>query len=111
MGQPKIEIQSAASARIREARKRAGLKKWAAAAALGISADEYQMYESGRPMPIEHLLAFSSLVRCAPSYILSGRVVPAAHPVVNHGNLYTPQNPCGAPCPFGSFWCRESCRS
>ncbi len=96
--------------RVRLARRAAGISRRQAAKALGIPRGAYACFERSLIMPGGLLVKFCALTRVSPEYLLRGEQFdPHQSKVLRSGNLVTKLNMCGAPCPYGHFWCDERC--
>lgn len=97
--------------RTRIARKTAGISAKAAAAAIGVTLDEYRQFETRAELPARHVMAFCALTRISPMYLLTGErhAVSKTSQMLTAGGIVAPQNRCGAPCPLNPHWCRGEC--
>lgn len=96
--------------RLRCARKASGLSVKAMAKALFLETTDYREFEHGAKMPVRLVGIFCVVTRCSYQYMMTGERTAVGPPViVRSGNLTYPENRCGAPCPFGRFWCNAVC--
>lgn len=99
--------------RTRIARKASGVRVKTIALALGISAQKYRTYETDEVLPNSLLAGFAMLTRVSQDYLLTGHRSGTvdAQKIQSFNDISTPMNKCGAPCPYGSGWCRLKCSS
>jgi len=97
--------------RTKIARKAAGIKAKAMAAALGMCVAEYRMYETKLPLPASLVDGFCVLARVSPEYLIYGHraAIGPISAMKSFNDILAPRNRCGAPCPYGPEWCHLQC--